>query len=252
MTQSGGRKPDSLVADNRAISAEGAGGQLIASDPTLDNFCLQLHSTPDGQGVVVQYTGIPGNQPESYHNSVALWDSWSPVIDGPNKTPPLVVVPISGNLQPSTVFVPWPFTGTDYLITYQVGDSLTTMCAALELSLKLKVPVPPTAISLSVSQLDATSITIVYNTLGGYLPKTYGNWVGVWQGFSGPYFAPTPDSWAPAGSDHTQDVLTVSNLRIIAGFDYRIIYFMGPQADGVPGSNIGAVLTFKATEALAP
>jgi hypothetical protein len=235
--------------DNRAISAQSAAGPLVPSDPTLNNFGVALNSQPDANGVVVRYTGVPGNRPGSYNNSVALWDTWSPIVAGPHKTSPLETVSIQDDLQPNTIYIPWKFTGTDYLITYQVGEELTTMCASLQLSLKLKpMAVPPGAISLSVCQLDDSSITIVYSTLGGYLPKTYGNWVGVWQGFPGPYFAPTPDSWAPVASDHTQDLLTVPNLRIIPGFDYRIIYFMGPQADGVPGSNIGAMLSFTATE----
>lgn len=243
-------EPRSAGTDNGAISAQSAASQFVPSDPTLNNFGLTLSTQPDGQGVAVRYTGVPGNQPESYKNSVALWDTWSPIVEGPHRTSPLCVVPIVGDLQPSTVYVPWQFTGTDYLITYQVGEELTTMCASLELSLKLLKPmiVPPGAISLSVSHIDDSSITIVYSTLGGYLPKTYGNWVGVWQGFAGPYFAPAPDSWAPVGSDHTQDRLTIPNLRIDPGFVYRIIYFMGPQADGVPGSTIGAMLTFTATE----
>jgi hypothetical protein len=249
VTETEGGEPESAAADDRSIWAASAAGSLIASDPTLNNFRLELKSQPDGDGVAVRYAGIPGNQPESYHNAVALWDTWSPVIAGPNKTSPLRVVPITGNLQPSDVYVPWPFTGTDYLITYQAGESLTTMCAALELSLNLKLAtVPPSAISLRVYRLDDSSITIVYSTLGGYLPKTYGNWVGVWQGFAGPYFASAPpDSWAAVGTDHTEGLLTVPNLQIIPDFDYRIIYFMGPPG-GVPGSNVGAVLTFTAKE----
>jgi hypothetical protein len=251
VSEAEGGEPGSTAADDGAISDQSAAGQLIASDPTLNNFGLALNSKPDGQGVVVRYTGVPGNQPDSYRNSVALWNTWTPVIEGPNKTTPLRVVPISGDLQPSTVYVPWPFTGTDYLITYQVGDSLTTMCAALELSLKLKpMIVPPSAVSLSVYELDDSSITIIYSTLGGYLPSTYGNWVGVWQGFAGPYFAPAPDSWARVPRDRTQDLLTIPNLQIIPGFVYRVIYFMGPLADGVPGSNIGAMLTFTAAESV--
>jgi hypothetical protein len=235
--------------DDGAISDQSAAGQLVPSDPTLNNFGLALKSQPDGQGVVVGYTGVPGNQPDSYNNSVALWDTWSPVIDGPHKTTPLRVVPISCDIQPSTVHVPWAFTGTDYLISYQVGESMTTMCAALQLSLHLKpMVVPPSSISLSVYELDDSSITIVYSTLGGYLPKTYENWVGVWQGFAGPYFAPPPDAWAPVGRDRTQDLLKVSNLQILPGFVYRVIYFTGPPTDGLPGSNVGATLTFTATK----
>jgi hypothetical protein len=249
VTQPERGEPGSAAGDDKAISAESAARQLIASDATLDNFSLGLNSQPDNQGVVVRYTGVPGNQPDSFHNTVALWDSWSPIIVGPNKTTPLCVVPISCNLQPSTVYVPWPFTGTDYLITYQAGESLTTMCAALELSLTLKLmTVPPSAISLRVYELDESSITIVYSTLGGYLPNTYGNWVGVWQGFPGPYFAPAPDAWAAVARDRTQDLVKVSNLEIIPGFVYRVIYFMGPPTDGLPGSNVGATLTFTATE----
>jgi hypothetical protein len=205
----------------------------------------------------VRYTGVDGNRPKSYDNSVTLWDTWSPIVAGPHKTPPLRVVPIRCDLQPNTTYVPWPFTGTDYLITYQVGESLTTMCAGVRFSLKIKpMAVPPLAVSMSVYKLDDASITIVYSTMGGYLPKTYGNWVGVWQGFAGPYFPPRPDSWAPVPSDRTQDLVTVSKLQILPDFTYRIIYFMGPNADGIPGPNadgtpepnVGATLTFIAKE----
>jgi hypothetical protein len=226
----------------------GADGQLIASDPTLYNFGLRMTTKPDNTGVIVGYTGIPGNQPHSYNNSLALWNSFSPVFSGPRKQKPLCVVPIADDLQPNAILVPWSFTGTDYLVTQQVDDSLTTMCAALELSPRLAMTVPPSAVTLTVSQLEDSSITILYSTLRGYLPKTFGNWVGVWQGFAGPYDPAGPYSWAPVDRDLTQDFLTVSNLTITPGIDYSVIYFMGPQADGVPGTNLGAVLTFTATK----
>ena len=70
------------------------GGQLIASDPTLDNFGLTLVTKPDRSGVVVRFNGVPGNQPHAYGNTVALWDSWSLIVTGPHAQTPLRVVAI--------------------------------------------------------------------------------------------------------------------------------------------------------------
>ena len=231
------------------MSDPASGAKLIASDSSLDKFGLSLKTQPGVQGVDVTYTGIPGNQPLTYANSVALWDTWSPILSGPHKIDPLCIVPIPGNLQPSSVHIPYgTFTGTEYLISYQVGEPLTTMAAALPISVHLSPDtVPPTSVSLSVYALATDSITIEYGTLSGHLPHTFGNWIAVWQGFPGPYFAPTPEQWAPIANDNTQGLICLSDLEIIVGFTYCVIFFMGPTV-GDPATNLGAMLTFTAAD----
>jgi hypothetical protein len=221
---------------------------LVAPDPTLERFGLTLATKPGPSGVQVRYTGIAGNRPHTYVNSIALWDTWNPIIEGPHKIEPLVVVPIGTDNQPDYGHVPYDrFTGTDYLVSYQVGGPLTTMAAVRRISLRLAAPVPPpTALSLSVYELTADSLTVKYETLDGSLPHTFGNWIGCWQGRAGPYFAGKPMGWTAVGSDDTMGLVRLSGLTILASFIYRVIYFMGPDADGVPGSQVGATLTFEA------
>jgi hypothetical protein len=227
-----------------------AGAILIASDLTLDRFGLTLKTQPGVQGVDVTYTGIPGNQPLGYANSVALWDTWNPILAGPHKIDPLCVVPIPSNLQPSSVHIPYDtFTGTEYLVSYQVGEPLTTMAAGLPITVRLAPDtVQPTSVSLSVQALTTDAITIEYGTLTGYRPETFGNWIAFWQGFPGPYYASPPVQWAPISGDSTQGLISLSGLDIIAGFTYCIIYFMGPTG-GDPATNLGAMLTFTAAQA---
>lgn len=220
----------------------------VAADSTLDRFGLKLATKPGPSGVQVRYTGIAGNRPHTYANSVALWNTWDPIIEGPHKVDPLLVVPIGTDNQPDYVYVPYDrFTGTDYLISYQVGGPLTTMAAMRRISLRLAATAaPPSSLSLSVYELTADSLTVKYETLDGSLPHTFGNWIGCWQGRAGPYFAGKPMGWAAVGSDSTMGLVRLAGLTIAASFIYRVIYFMGPGADGVPGSHVGAVLTFEA------
>jgi len=220
-------------------------GSLTAEDVSLDRIYLSLPTEPDSSGLAVAYTAIEGNRPKSNENTVALWDTWEPILVGPARTKPLGCVRIASELRRSTAFIPYAgLTGSDYLVTYQVGRDLSTMAASLRICLELG-STPPSGVALSVYELRGDRITVKYETLGGYRPHSLGNWVGAWQGLAGPFGAPPPDAWAPVASDSTVGLVTLSGLTIIDGFPYRIIYFMGPDA-GVPGSAIGAVLTFTA------
>jgi hypothetical protein len=220
---------------------------VIATDPTLSNFHVGTRTQPSGQGVIVGYAGILGNRPQSFGNTVAVWDTWSPILDGPTPTQPLCTVPVPQDEQPSTVDVPWGFGPTDYLISYQAGGPYTTMCATRRLSLSIALmSEPPSSVMLGVAALDAQSVTLTYNALLGCKPKSWGHWVGVWTGFPAPYAPGAPDGWAAIESDRTQGVVTVTGLEIYPTLDYSVIYFMGPVADGVPGTALGALLTFTA------
>src|SRR5277367_169874 len=120
------------------------------TDPgTMQNFKLTLVSPPGRDGVIVRYEGISGNRPKCYANSVALWDNWYP---DPTKDEPLNVTPVPSNRQPDSVPIDYTkFQGTDYLVTYQVGAALTSMCASLRLSPRIgEVAEPPSSVLISL------------------------------------------------------------------------------------------------------
>ena len=150
-----------------------------ADRDTLSNFSITVASPPNRDDVIVRYAGIKGNKPGDYDNTVALWDTLlpDPVLDQP-----LTTARITSNQQPGEVIIKWEFQATDYLVTYQSGKALTTMCASLELSPRMRAEaVPPNNVILDITCITATSVTVRYGTLAGYRPLTFQNWAGSLQ-----------------------------------------------------------------------
>jgi hypothetical protein len=217
------------------------------SDPgTLFHFELSLKSKPSKDGVIVYFTGIPGNRPQDFGNSVALWDNWYP---DPEFHKPLKVTLIGSNLQPAGVRIEnETFQENDYLVTYQVAAAMTSMCASLRISARpAAMSEPSNSVILRLSSVSASSVSVFYSTLGGYLPAKYRNWIGIWRGFPNPFRAGKPMGAVPIPDDSTEGSVTIGNISIESTRNYTLIYFMGGGVSDQPGTNAGAMLSFTAS-----
>ena len=214
---------------------------LIASLVTLKNFEIEAATQPSDDSLIVSYRSIDGNRPHTFGNTVALWDVTMP---DPEFDHPLTTADIETDANRGSILIKHDLQGIDYLVTYQVG-ALTTMCAQLRLSLSLTaMSAPPNSITMSVEQLTDTSITLRYDTLGGYLPQTYNNWVGIWSGFPNPFRAGTPAGRAEV-PNATEGLVPIPNISIEPTFNYTVVYHMG---NSEKGTDVGAALSFTAKQ----
>jgi hypothetical protein len=215
-----------------------------ADRDTLSNFSITVASPPDRTNVIVHYAGIKGNKPEDYGNTVALWDTLlpDPVLDQP-----LTTAPIKGNQQPGTVVIDWEFQATDYLVTYQTGKALTTMCASLELSPRtLAQAVPPNNVILEITCITATSVTVRYGTLAGYRPLTFQNWIGIWPAFPNPFRVGKSLGEVPIPTDDSEGSVMIKSLNLAPDSNYTLIYFMGAREANGSVTCVGSVVSFRA------
>ncbi|HTW83306.1 MAG TPA: hypothetical protein VMD91_04440 [Candidatus Sulfotelmatobacter sp.] len=178
-----------------------------------------------GPGFLVAYSGLPGNLPKDYHNTVFLWQGALP-----NTTAePLEEQDVPTNLERGEVKFEKSLTAAAYCVTYQVGADASRMCALAQINPGSgNAPDPPPAVVIEIDQLTDKSVTVMYTTLPGYEPHAHQNWVGLWPGYALPYTAPKPAARADVMSDYTQGLVTL-DATFVPAFTYTIAYFMGPE-----------------------
>jgi hypothetical protein len=214
---------------------------------------------PEAKFIIVSYNGLSGNLPKTYKNSIALWLGSIPNM----AKAPLKIVEIDKDRQAGDVVIEEDFQQLFYSFTYQVG-ALETMCALAQLDLTNTILEPkngdgdeqqhpgtgkseiepespeshesleiainiPTYVDIEILELTTSSVKVLYSTLPGYLPKTYKNWVGVWQGYTQPYNAPSPMRSVNITQDYTEGIVILDNVSFEEYFTYTLIYFTGPD-----------------------
>jgi hypothetical protein len=211
----------------------------VLTPPTgdLTHFTL-LEAHADDTGVIVHYESLPGNLPHTYGNSVSLWTSTIPNIPGGL----LASATISTDDQVGDVHIRHGLGANYYSVTYQTGPD-TTMCALAEVKLaKQRTVAPPTFVEMGIQNVSGAGIQILYNTLPGYLPNSYKNWIGLWQGFALPYNPTSPLARQSVPTDASQGSVKIPYAFGL--YDYTLVYFAGPEP-----INAAAILYFKVTVA---
>ena len=194
--------------------------------------------------VSLRYKGLPGNQPYSYGNFVAIWESTTI----PWASRPLSHQRIPQNSQMGSYEMDGlTITKNAYIVGYGVGSMITDICAVARISTAKLIP-PPDYVYLSIFKISIHSLVVHYFTLSGYLPKTYGNWIGLWEGFASPYNAPKPVKRIRVKSNANQGTLEIKDIELKSNTIYTLVYFMGAdQGKGWPRilSNAAAILNFQ-------
>ncbi len=231
----------------------------LESEPAdaLDVLSYSVLPTPDGNEghflisasdptrgeVIVTHRGIAGNRPHQYDNNLALWTTALPNLEAACE--PLRTQMLSSNNQPDRVVFKYAFRPTDYSLTYQVGSSPTAMCALTSLSLFPEaMSAVPSNVFLEIQSVSSEYVEVRYTVLPGYQPKKYGNWIGIWGGYTIPYGSPPPLGRSKIRSFQSEDVVTIDDLALRAGSTYTLIYFMQRAKDDPKRSAAGAMLCF--------
>src|SRR5258705_10590813 len=114
--------------------------------------------------VFVGYQGLPGNQPYTYKNFVAIWEST--VI--PWVAPPIQRMTIPQDTQSGPVVIDGlTIPSSSYIIGYGVGPAISTICASAQLNAG-GLRAAPTAIQIGINYVGTNSVSLNYQTLLGY------------------------------------------------------------------------------------
>ncbi|MCF6404886.1 hypothetical protein L3C95_18445 [Chitinophaga filiformis] len=213
----------------------------VGLDSTNLDLCSVAVTFVDGETVVVDYSGLPGNQPATYKNFVAIWEN--SVI--PWTAPPLLAVPILENGQQGSVtFEGLTITRNAYIVGYAVGPEITNICCSSIISAG-GLLAAPTQVSISLNFVGTDMLSIHYQTLAGYLPLQYNNWIGLWKGYASPYNADTPLAIAMINSNASEGTANMPNVLLEPHTNYSLIYFMGKER-----TMAAAILNFNTSDYL--
>lgn len=193
-----------------------------------------------GTTVDLNYAGLPGNQPTTYQNFVAVWQG----IIVPWTQPPMRMLTIPGNFVTGSLVVDGvQIAEVAYTVGYAVGPGITDICASAILGVGAQTG-PTDAVSLSLNRVGTTSVSVHYSVLDGYLPATSGNWIGLWTGRVSPYNAPAPLARAAVSLNMSAGDVGINGVVMTIGTMYTLVYFMGEGA-----STAAAILTFSTDDA---
>jgi len=177
-----------------------------------------------GTLIVYSYDSLPSNEPNSYQNTLFLWQNNAAI---PYSTPPLDSIVIPGNSPNSGA----PWTGLqiqnlEYVIGYAVGPNVSNICSWVSIPASGPGTGGPTFQTTAITTYtSAFTIVVHYETPAGNLPQTNQQWVGVWPGPLASYTVP-PLAKAAAISDNNEGDLSII-YNFTAGDQYTIAYFMG-------------------------
>ncbi len=131
-----------------------------------------------GTTLDLNYKGLPGNQPTTYQNFVAVWQGT--IV--PWNQPPMRTMKIPGNFVEGSLVVDGvQIAELAYTVGYGVGPEITEICASAILGVGAQTG-PTDSVSLSLNRVGTTSVSVHYSVLDGYLPATNHNWLGLWNG----------------------------------------------------------------------
>ncbi|HEV7475388.1 MAG TPA: hypothetical protein VGN90_15150 [Pyrinomonadaceae bacterium] len=167
-----------------------------------------------GDSVVLTYSSLPGNDPGSYGNFVAVWED--AVI--PYSKPPLQKISIQGNARRGSVAVGnlKPET-SEYIFGYAVGPQVADVCSYAYID-----PNDPSrefSAALIILVVTPDTVALRYSFPSGFDPAQNGASVALWRGATGSYRQPPIAQKAITANASTGDV-AMSNVQILFGETY--------------------------------
>jgi|GEM_PF-1097068 hypothetical protein len=188
----------------------------------------------------VNYATMPGNQPNSYGNFLALWQNTNsiPWNTEPNKTFPVPTNTPNG----SATFSGLSITNNSYIIGYAVGPTLTATGQIQKYGNICSTAFIPAASNgngtiftpgISGIQVGTTSVSFMFTLPDGIMPQTNGAWAALWRGDNPSFYSAAPLSSILLTPDFSFGTAAFNNVSIGRGLTYTIGIFMsGYQASG--------------------
>ncbi len=216
----------------------------------------------------VDYTTIPGNQPYRYYNWIGIWEGTQVLWDAcpqnyifVENNNPSDALPVYESRAPNMNYIVGYGTGI-------IGDhhcnepddskpkSKTTVkknsdksrdepvinrgsvCATMQIDAKGK---SSNLLATSVRVLSTSNSVLIlqYQTPAGNVPKSNGNWVGIWPGSTVSYDGKNNLYKEDVRSDFSEGQLSIENFPITVSTTYTVAYATGPK-----WSDIASTFTF--------
>jgi hypothetical protein len=166
--------------------------------------------------VILTYRSLPGNQPNTYGNFVAVWDD--SVI--PYSRPPLQKIPIPGNAPHGSLAVAGLMPQeSQYIFGYAVGPQVGDICAYAHISPDGSQT--DFSSSLMLLSVQPDSIILRYSLPPGCNPAQNGASVAVWQDSIGSYTNPPLITQRITGSSSTGTIAIVG-VQLNFGVTYTV------------------------------
>ncbi|HEY6327914.1 MAG TPA: hypothetical protein VI756_01160 [Blastocatellia bacterium] len=207
--------------------------------PILEVVSVQVKNFT-GDTVSIGYQTLPGNQPQTYQNFVAIWQSSVIPWTAPPLKPP---TPLKSNSQSgSLVLDGLTITRSTYVIGYGVGQDISNICASAVLNAGGLMS-PPSSVQIGINFVGTDAVSVNYQTLSGYRPKTYKNWVGLWKGYASPYTGGPPMGRADIPTDSSEGSVGINDVPMAINSNYTVIYFVGAEQ-----TQAAAILSFNTAD----
>lgn len=185
--------------------------------------------------LIIEYNTMPGNQPQSYGNFIAIWQDFNSI---PWDTPPFRTKKIEDNTQHGTLNFDVPLQNKSYIVGYAVGTELTSpkqiygnMCATDFLEANSGKGEDPITPSVAVKYVGTNSVSFLFGLPDGNLPLTNGAWAALWRGKNPSYYGTAPLAQIPIKIDFSSGSASFSNVPLQRGTDYTIGLFMSGYKD---------------------
>lgn len=198
--------------------------------------------------ITVAYDTMPGNQPNSYGNYVAIWQN-SNVI--PYNTEPLKAQPIVSNTPTGDmIFSGLNVSVNSYILGYAVSPALAgagqqkqgNVCATAYVPALGGTDGSEFAPSLTILSIGANSVAVGYELPTGNLPQTNGAWIGIWRAAQASYNNP-PDAANSIQVNAAQGSAFINGITIGRGLTYTVGLFMSGWGSGSSPNNQKSLAT---------
>ncbi|SFW76479.1 hypothetical protein [Chitinophaga sancti] len=201
----------------------------------------------------VDFNTMPGNQPNTYGNFIAIWQNSNAI---PWNTEPLKTFPIPSNTQSgSASFTGLNVTNNSYIVGYAVGQVLNAtgniqkygnVCSSAFIPAASSGEGVGTIFTPSISGINVgtTSVSFQFDLPDGLLPQTNGAWAAIWKGANPSFYSTAPLASIPISPDSSSGRAAFNNVSIGRGTTYTIAIFMsGYNAAGVSTQRAAACAT---------
>lgn len=210
--------------------------ELVLSSSVAQTTALSI--PPGGitsTSIAVNYTTMNGNQPNSYKNSIALYQSGP---DLPWNTKPLnIQANPNDNQDGSFNFDGLAVQNKSYLLAYAVGnDAGSTEFPLANVCTTVYIPagsgdnqnhndfLP----SISIVSVGTDSLIVAYNMPPGQTPQTCGHYLALWESSTYSYNQ-TPMKVQPITADQSTRTQAWNGLTLLRGTTYTIAYVAGKK-----------------------
>lgn len=228
--------------------------KFLADPSVLTQFNVdEQHLT--ATSIPIYYNTLEGNQPNTYRNTVHLWqvDGWELPPSSPNLIrEPLIIADESSSSQDFSV----ELTRANYLIAYAVGEGKDAVVTTQRLEPlgdgKYKVITPPEeeALSFKITDVNPTTVSYSFRMPSGTSAKDDGDWIGVWRDPQlSDLYEQDPIHFLPLEDDDSNGngSLTLPDARQFEiGVNYMLGYFKSGYDTQKPlRTTLAAVTSFK-------